>query len=497
VTPPGSPSHHLRQSTTTTPPDTEPLQNSLDFNEEWAKEASQAFLELAPDAVVIINAEGMMILVNAQTETMFGYPRHLLVGHSVEMLLPKSARTSHILHRAGYVDHPRIRTMGARLDLFGLRANGSKFPIGISLSPLDTGRGMLYAAAVRDVTERRQADAKFGSFLEHAPDAVVVIEGDGRIAMVNAQTERLFGYSRSRMVGQPVEMLLPMRFRDSHITHRSGYEAEPRIRAMGAGFDLFGERADGSEFAIDISLAPLETEAGAMFAATVRDVTERKRLEANREEFIHHAAHELRTPLATLAALSETLSSGIDDMTPDDIAAALAALRRQGERARALVTNLLDLSQLESGRSDVLLAPVDLGNVVTLVLEGAPAPEGKRVTIEFDRTFMVVADPIQLNRILTNLLTNAYRYGGPDIRMTAQISGEYVITDVYDNGDGVPDELRARVFDPFVRGKTAGSVGGSGVGLALCRRICDALGGAIWYEAKPVGATFRLRLRLA
>ncbi len=329
------------------------------------------------------------------------------------------------------------------------------------------------------------------------PDAVVVIEGDGRIAIVNAQTERLFGYRRSRLIGQPVEMLLPMRFRESHISHRSGYEAEPRIRTMGAGFDLFGERADGSEFAIDISLAPLETETGTMYAATVRDVTERKRLEANREEFIHHAAHELRTPLATLATLSETLSSGINDMAPDDVTAAVAALRRQGERARVLVSNLLDLSQLESGRSDILLAPVDLGNIVALVLEGAPTPEGKCVAVEFDRTFMVVADPIQLNRIFTNLLTNAYRYGGPEIRITAQISGEYVITDVSDNGDGVPGELRSRVFEPFVRGKTAGSVGGSGVGLALCRRICEALGGAIWYEVKPVGATFRLRLRLA
>ena len=189
------------------------LQSGPEFNEEWAKEASQAFLELAPDAVVIINAEGTMILVNAQTEKMFGYPRHLLVGHSVEMLLPESARGSHFRHRAGYVDQPRIRTMGARLDLYGLRADGSEFPIGISLSPLNTGRGMLFAAAVRDVTERRRADAKFGSFLEHAPDAVVVIEGDGRIAIVNAQTERLFGHSRSRMIGQQVEMLLPMRFR--------------------------------------------------------------------------------------------------------------------------------------------------------------------------------------------------------------------------------------------------------------------------------------------
>jgi PAS domain S-box-containing protein len=461
----------------------------------WAQEASQAFLESAPDAVVVIDSHGRVILVNAQTELMFGYPRDELLGQLVEILLPNRFRGAHVGHRLGYVHEPRTRTMGVGLDLFGLRADRSEFPIDISLSPLKTSGGILFAAAVRDITDRRQAEAKFGSFLESAPDAVVVIEADGRIALVNAQTELLFGYSRDRLVGQPVEMLLPHRFRALHIGHRAGYVAEPRTRAMGAGLDLYGERSDGSEFPIDISLAPLDTEGGRLFAATVRDVTGRKRLEAARDEFIHHAAHELRTPLATLAALGETLALHMADMSADNIAEALAALRRQGERASMLVANLLDLSQLEGGHANVQPAAVSLGKAMSHVIEGAPTPEGKTVTAELDDSMAVSADPVQLERVLTNLLTNAYRYGGDQIRVSAQRLGGDVVIAVSDDGGGVPEELINTVFDPFVRGKSAGSVGGSGVGLALCRRICETLGGSIWYDATSPGGTFKVRLK--
>jgi PAS domain S-box-containing protein len=461
----------------------------------WTQEASAAFLEFAPDAVIVIESSGRIILVNAQTEDMFGYRRHELVGEPVEVLLPERFRPGHGDHRARYAVDPQTRAMGAGLTLFGRRADCSEFPIDISLSPLETSRGLLFAAAVRDITDRRSAEAKFGSFLESAPDAIVVIETDGRISLVNLQTERLFGYVREDLVGKPVEMLLPLRFRHSHIGHRAGYIHEPRVRAMGAGLDLYGLRQDGSEFPIDISLAPVDTAEGRLIAATVRDVTERKQLEAARDQFIHHAAHELRTPLATLAALSETLALRIDEMSKENVTEALAALSRQGKRASTLVANLLDLSQLERDQDDVRLSSVDLAQAMSRVMEGAPAPSGTTVSIEIDRGFTVTADPVQLERVLTNLLTNAYRYGGDHVRVLAKRNAEDVVIDFADNGEGVPWNLVDTIFDPFVRGRTAGEVGGSGVGLALCRRIVEAFGGSIWYDATGPGAHFKFRLR--
>jgi PAS domain S-box-containing protein len=458
-----------------------------------AQEAMRAFLESLPDAVVIVGGNGRVVLVNASTEAMFGYPRDQLVGRPVEMLVPERLRERHRLLRERYIAEPRIRPMSARLDFFGRRSDGTEFPVDISLSAHETGCGLVFTAVVRDETDRRQPD-KFSLLFESAPDAVVVIETDGRIALVNAQTERLFGFERESLVGEHVEILLPHRYRHSHIGHRGRYAVSPQIRAMGSGHHLHGMRADGSEFPVDVSLAPVETAQGRLVAATVRDVTDRKKLEGVRDQFIHHAAHELRTPLATLAALGETLALRMGEMSPEDVADALGALMRQGQRASTLVGNLLDLSQLEGGHADVRMGPVDLGRTAGRVLEGALNPERKTVTCELDH-FVVFADQLQLERLLTNLLTNAYRYGGTDICITAESTDGHVVTAVSDNGDGVPEELIETVFEPFVRGRMAGTVGGSGIGLALCRRIVDSMGGTIWYDGAVSGASFKFRLR--
>jgi protein-histidine pros-kinase len=474
-------------------------------DDHWVPGASRAFLELAPDAVVITDRHGTIVLVNAQTETLFGHPRADLIGRSIEVLVPERFRDAHLSHRFSFVSEPRARAMGTALGLFGRRADGIEFPVDISISVLDAGPELLLAAAIREVTERVHADevlraseAKFRSFLESAPDAVVIIDADGLITLVNAQTESLFGYRRAELIGQPVETLLPERFRAAHTGHRSGYAENPRPRSMGAGLELFGRRRDGTEFAIDISLSSLDTEEGLLLAAAIRDVTDRKRLEAARDEFIHHAAHELRTPLATLAALGETLALHMPEMSEENIAEALSALKRQGERASALVANLLDLSNLDGGRTDVQLGSLDLRSVVASALDGAPPPD-RIVVVDETPDLHVTADRVQLERVFTNLLSNAYRYGGSHVIIAARRSNDDdVVIRVSDNGDGVPVNLVPTVFDPFTRGRDAGAVGGSGIGLALCRRILEAFGGEIWYEpVEPHGACFCARLRSA
>src|ERR1700752_5028969 len=165
-------------------------------------------LEAAPDAMVCVDADGRIALVNAQTERLFGYGREELVGQLVEILVPDALRDVPPGRRAGYVSDPRPRPMGAGMELSGRRRDGSTFPAEISLSAIETEQGILVSGAVRDVTERRRAQARFAGLLEAAPDAMVCVDADGRIALVNAQTERLFGYGREELVGQPVEMLV-------------------------------------------------------------------------------------------------------------------------------------------------------------------------------------------------------------------------------------------------------------------------------------------------
>src|SRR6266540_951841 len=240
-------------------------------------DSSSWLLEAAPDAIVAVRADGRIALVNGATERLFGYRREDLVGQPVEILGPEAVRGLHPGHRHDYVADPRPRPMAAGMELAARRRDGIEFPAEISLSAIETDEGLLVTAAIRDVTDRKKAEAKFRGLLEAAPDAIVGVDPAGRITLVNAATERLFGYRREELIGQPVEILVPDAVRADHPGHRGRYLADPQPRPMGAGMALAARRRDGTEFPAEISLSALETEDGLLVSAAVRDVTERQK----------------------------------------------------------------------------------------------------------------------------------------------------------------------------------------------------------------------------
>ena len=493
------------------------------MREEREDEARfRGLLEAAPDAMVIVGGDGRIVLVNGQAETLFGYAREDLVGERVEILVPERYRAAHPARRDGYFGDPKARPMGAGVELHARRKDGTEFLAEISLSPMETPEGTLVTAAIRNIAERQKIEAKFRGFLEAAPDAVVIVNREGRVVLVNSQTEKLFGYPRTELVGQAVEMLIPPRFRGRHPEHRSGYFRESKPRAMGSKLELQGLRKDGSEFPVEISLSPLETEDGVLVSSAIRDITDRKRLEerevrrksqeleednrrmqeANRlkSEFLANMSHELRTPLNAIIGFADLMFRGKVGPVSDDHKEYLGDILNSSRHLLQLINDVLDLAKVESGKMEFRPEPVDLGAIVAEVrdiLRGLAAGKRIRVATHVDSSVAAaVLDPSKLKQVLYNYLSNALKFTPDEGRVALRVAradDDRVRIEVEDTGIGIRREDTHRLFVEFQQldAGTAKKYAGTGLGLALTKRIVEAQGGRVGVESEAgAGSTF-------
>jgi protein-histidine pros-kinase len=362
--------------------------------------------------------------------------------------------------------------------------------------------------------EIEDREGSFRGVVEAAPDAMILVDVSGKIALVNAQTEKLFGYTREELIGAPIERLVPARFRDRHPDYRGAYFGSPQVRPMGAGLELHATRKDGSEFPAEISLSPVVTSRGTFAAAAIRDATEqklrreeeiriksrelenenRRMQEANRlkSEFLANMSHELRTPLNAVIGFAELMFKGKVGPVSERHQEYLGDILTSSRHLLQLINDVLDLAKVESGKLEFQPETLDLAKVVNEVrdiLRGLAASKGIRVATEvLPEVATVTLDPSKLKQVLYNYLSNALKFtpDGGSILVRAIPEDEHrVRLEVRDTGIGVRSEDLNRLFVEFQQldSGSAKKYPGTGLGLALTRRIVEAQGGQVGVES--------------
>jgi PAS domain S-box-containing protein len=489
---------------------------SHDLSESKQSEARyRGLLEAAPDAMVVVNRAGEIVLLNVRAEKEFGYSRDELVGQKVKNIIPEGFAERIIADGTRSAAEALAQQIGTGIELVGRRKDSSEFPIELMLSPLESAEGILLTAAIRDISVRKTAEshlarmeARYRGLLEAAPDAMVVVNVAGEIVLLNVRAEKEFGYSRDELVGQKVKNIIPEGFAERIIADGTRSAAEALAQQIGTGIELVGRRKDGGEFPIEIMLSPLESADGILVTAAIRDITERKesdvhlaktveelkRSNDDLQQFAYVSSHDLQEPLRMVSSYTQLLAKRYQGRLDSDADEFIAFAVDGCNRMQGLIQDLLAYSRAGTNEKKLREVPSENALQKALInLRAAIKQSGAVVT--HDALPAITTDETQVTQIFQNLVGNAIKYRraeDPRVHVSAARNDRNEWTfSVRDNGLGIDPQYFERIFILFQRLHGRDEFEGTGIGLAVCKRIVERLGGKIWVESQlEKGSTF-------
>jgi PAS domain S-box-containing protein len=474
----------------------------------------ELIVEGVPVALLMADQDRRISLVNRNTETLFGYSRSELIGEPLELLIPQRFREQHAAQVSIYLGAPTQRRMGAGRELFGRRKNATEMPIEIGLSPIRAAKGVFTLASIIDITERKRAEEverQMAALVESADDAIVAKDLDGIISSWNPGAQRLLGYRAEEMIGQPVTRLFP----DDRLDEEATIVAQIRGGQRVAQYETLRRKKDGSMVEVSLTISPIRDCSGRIVGASkiMRDITERKRSEialrrsnaelarmnSELDNFVYTASHDLRAPLTGISAIAQWILED-DAALSEESRGRLGLILGRIERMKQLLTDIRDYARSDRDAVDSGHA-VSAATLVANVAATANVPPG--FSIRGDPSL----EPVQVKRVpleqvLHNLVSNAIKHHDRQagtVTVSVQNKAQWLRFSVIDDGPGIPDEYRESIFEMFKTLKPRDEVEGSGMGLALVRKIVGRMGGRcgvepapergshFWFEWPPIG----------
>jgi PAS domain S-box-containing protein len=479
----------------------------------------RGLLEAAPDAMVVVNQGGEIVLLNVQAEKQFGYRRDELLGQKVTNIIPVGFAERLVADDLRSAEDASAQQIGTGIELIAQRKDGGEFPIEIMLSPLASAEGTLVTAAIRNISVRKaaethlaQMEGRYRGLLEAAPDAMVVVNQSGEIVLLNVQAEKQFGYRRDELLGQKVTNIIPVGFAERLIADGLRSAEDASAQQIGTGIELIARRKDGGEFPIEIMLSPLQSTEGTLVTSAIRDISVRKKaavvllqkvdeLKRSNEElgqFAYIASHDLQEPLRMVASYTQLLSRRYKGKLDADADEFIAFAVDGASRMQRLIQDLLTYSRVGTkGRDLRHTSSEDAFEQAMVNLRGSI--EGSGAVVTHDSLPTVLADETQLTQLFQNLIGNAIKYhnpGTPHVHISAAMNGDKKWTfAVKDDGIGIDPQYFERIFGMFQRLHKREEFAGTGIGLAICKKIVERHGGRISVESTlGHGATFRFAL---